>query len=76
LRVNGVTEPGGTGNVTGAPLTVAANTLGAPAMTVTGPVAGTVCDWPAWRSPVNNTVPEASVAWTQHSPLVAEKASE
>jgi hypothetical protein len=41
-NVNGAWLPGG--SVTAAPLTVAAKAPGAPAITVTGPVAGTVCD--------------------------------
>jgi hypothetical protein len=58
--VNGAWKP--EGNETGDPFTVAENALGAPAMTVTGPVADTVCDWPEKRTPVNSTVPELSVA--------------
>jgi hypothetical protein len=73
LSVNGAWKP--SGKVTGDPFTVAENALGAPAITVTGPVADTVCDWPAKSVPEKRTVPELSVAWTQHSPFVAESAS-
>ncbi len=66
-RVNGAWLPGG--RVTGAPLTVAAKAPGAPAITVTGPVAGMACDWPEKSVVVKSTEPVAvSVASTQHSP--------
>ena len=75
FNVNGAWNP--KGNCTATPLTVAAKSAGAPATTVTGPVAETVCDWPAVRIPVNNTaLLESLVAETQQSPDVADNASE
>ena len=47
-KVNGAWLPGG--NVTAAPLTVAANAPGAPAITVTGPLAAMAWDWPGSTS--------------------------
>ena len=75
FSVNGAWNP--KGNWTATPLTVAANASGAPATTVIGPVTATVFDWPAERTPLNNTAPvESLVAETQHSLDVADSASE
>jgi len=75
FNVNGAWNP--KGNCTATPLTVAANAAGAPATIVTGPVAATVCDWPAVRTPVKSTSPvDVFVAETQQSPDVADNASE
>ena len=74
LRLKGDWAPGG--SVTGAPSTVAANEPGAPATTVSGPVAAMVCDCPAERTLEKSTLPPGAVAWTQHSPLVAARLSE
>ncbi len=74
LSVKGAWNPAG--NDTVAPLTVAAKAAGAPAITVTGPVAATVCDWPEKSVAVKSTKPVAvSVASTQHAPVVAERES-
>ncbi len=65
--MNGAWYPGG--NVTGTPLTVAANAPGAPAITTTGPLADTMCDCPENSVPLKRTVPVAGFsASTQHSP--------
>lgn len=75
IIVNGAWNP--KGNCTATPLTVAANAAGAPATIETGPVAATVCDWPAVRTPVKSTSPvDVFVAETQQSPDVADNASE
>ena len=75
FSVNGAWLPGG--SVTGDPLTVAANAPGAPAITVTGPVAATAWDWPGRSVAVKSTAPVAVlVASTQHSPVVAATVSE
>jgi hypothetical protein len=75
FNVNGDWNP--KGNCTATPLTVAAKAAGAPATIVTGPVAATVCDRPAVRTPVKSTSPvDALVAETQQSPDVADNASE
>ena len=75
LRVNGAWYP--VGSVTADPSTVAAKAAGAPAITVTGPVAEMACDWPAKSVPVKSTAPVAVfVASTQHSPVVAASDSE
>ena len=64
------------GRVTGAPSTVALNAAGAPAITVTGPVAAMAWDWPDWSVVVKSTAPVAvSVTSTQHSPVVAATVS-
>ncbi len=56
---------------------MAVNAPGAPAITVTGPVAAMVCDWPASRVVVKSTEPFAGlVTSTQHSPMVAVMFSE
>ena len=63
--------------MTGEPLTVAVNTAGAPAITVTGPVAAMACDWPTSSVAVKSTAPVAVlVASTQHSPVVAARVRE
>ena len=68
--MNGAWLPGG--SVTGAPFTVAVNTAGAPAITVTGPVAAMAWDWPDSKVVVKSTPPVAVlVTSTQHSPEVA-----
>ena len=65
------------GSATDTPFTVAAKAAGAPAMTVTGPVAVTVCDWPGVSTPLKRVEPVlASVAEIQHSPVFAVSASE
>ena len=65
------------GNWATTPLTVAEKFAGAPATTVRGPVAETVCDWPAVRTPEKSTSPVAVlVAETQQSPDVADSTSE
>jgi hypothetical protein len=65
------------GNWAATPSTVAANAAGAPATTVTGPVAEMVCDCPAVSTPVKSTSPvEVFVAETQQLPDVADNASE
>ena len=65
------------GNATATPLTVAAKFPGAPATTVKGPVAETVCDWPAIRTPAKSTSRvDVSVAETQQSLDVADTTSE
>ena len=64
------------GSATAAPSTVAEKAAGAPAMTVTGPVAETVWDWPENSVAVKRTEPVAFVASTQHSPVVAARSSE
>ena len=75
FMVKGAWKP--KGNSAATPLTVAANAAGAPATIVTGPVAATVCDWPAARTPVKSTAPvDVSVAETQQSAEVADNASE
>lgn len=75
LIVNGAWKPKGSWTAT--PLTVAAKAAGAPDTRVTGPVAETVCDWPAVRTPVKRTSPvEVLVAETQQSPDVADNTSE
>ena len=75
FNVKGAWNPGG--SVTAAPSTVAEKAAGAPAITVTGPVAAMACDWPAKSVPVKSTAPVAVfVASTQHSPVVAASASE
>jgi hypothetical protein len=75
FNVNGDWNP--KGNCTATPLTVAAKAAGAPATIVTGPVAATVCDWPAVRTPVKSASPvDVFVAETQQSPDVADNASE
>jgi hypothetical protein len=75
FNVNGDWNP--KGNCTTTPLTVAAKAAGAPATIVTGPLAATVCDWPAVRTPVKSTSPvDVFVAETQQSPDVADSASE
>ena len=66
-----------TGSVTGEPFTVAVNTAGAPAITVTGPVAAMTWDWPDSNVVVKSTAPVAGlVASTQHSPEVAPRVRE
>ena len=56
---------------------MAANTPGAPAITVTGPVAAMVWDWPDCSVVVKSTAPVAVlVTSTQHSPVVAAMFSE
>jgi hypothetical protein len=68
--VNGAWLPGG--SVTGEPLTVAVNTPGAPAITVSGPVAAMAWDWPDSNVVVKSTVPVAVLETsTQQSPEVA-----
>ena len=68
--MNGAWLPGG--SVTGEPFTVAVNTAGAPAITVTGPVAAMAWDWPDSNVVVKSTAPVAVlVTSTQHSPEVA-----
>jgi hypothetical protein len=58
-------------------LIVAEKAAGAPAITVTGPVAAMVCDCPENSIAVNSTDPVAVfVASTQHSPVVAANDSE
>ena len=75
FNVNGDWNP--KGNCAATPLTVAAKAAGAPATIVTGPLAATVCDWPAVRTPVKSTSPvDVFVAETQQSPDVADSASE
>jgi hypothetical protein len=75
FNVNGAWNP--KGNCTATPFTVAAKAGGAPATTLTGPVAATVCDWPADRTPVKSTSPvDVFVAETQQSPEVADNTSE
>ena len=75
FSVNGAWLPGG--NVTGEPFTVAVNTAGAPAITVTGPVAAMTWDWPDSNVVVKSTAPVAVlVASTQHSPEVAPRVRE
>ena len=55
---------------------MAEKAAGAPAITVTGPVAAMVCDWPENSVPVKSTEPVAvSVASTQHSAPVAARDS-
>ena len=59
------------------PSTVAENAAGAPAITVTGPVAAMVCDCPENSVAVKSTEPVAVfVASIQHSPVVAASESE
>jgi hypothetical protein len=75
FNVNGAWNP--KGSCTATPLTVAANAAGAPATTVTGPVAATVCDSPAVSTPVKSTAPvDEFVVETQQSPDVADNTSE
>ncbi len=75
FNVKGAWNPNGSWTAT--PLIVAAKAAGAPATTVTGPLAVTMCDWPEVSTPVNSTVPLlASVAEIQHSPVFADSASE
>ena len=63
--------------MTAVPSTVAANAPGAPAMTVTGPVAAIVWDWPDCNVVVKSTAPVAVlVTSTQHSAVVAATFSE
>ncbi len=51
---------------------MAVNTAGAPAITVTGPVAAMAWDWPDCNVVVKSTAPVAVlVTSTQHSPVVA-----
>jgi len=61
--------------VTGDPLTVAVNDEGAPTSTLTSPVAGMVCCWPAAKTPLNTLAPVGPVTLIQHSLEVAETTS-